>query len=133
MDRLPGSYRPMIQAKMWWWSLMTNLLSTSIVAAWKFYCTLYEKDGKKISHLDLRSDIVLVLMKSSSSRRQTQRSRHADLPTEIRYDGQNHKPVPCTHGKCIVCSKNTRSKCGKCNIRLHYTRGSNCFIYFHKK
>ena len=79
---------------------MTNLLSISIVAAWKFYCTLY----KKISHLDLRRDTVLVLMKSSSSRRQTQRSRHADLPTKIRYDGQNHKPVPCTHGKmhCLL-------------------------------
>ena len=62
---------------------MTNLLSISIVAAWKFYCTLRKKDAKKTSHLDFRRDIVLVLMKSSSSRRQTQGSRHADLPTEI--------------------------------------------------
>ena len=33
LDRLLGSYRPMIRAKKWWWSLMTNLLNISIVAA----------------------------------------------------------------------------------------------------
>ena len=54
------------------------------------------KRCQKTSHLDFRRDIVLVLMKSFSSRRQTRGSRHADLPTEMRYDGQNHKPVPCT-------------------------------------
>ena len=54
---------------------MTNLLNISIVTAWKFFCTLHEKGAKKISHLDFRRDIVLVLMKSCSSRRQAQGGR----------------------------------------------------------
>ena len=93
MDRLLGSYRPMIRAKKWWWPLMTNLLNISIVAARKFYCVLHQKDAK-ITHLEFRRNIFLVLTKSSTIRNQSQGDRHADLPSEVRYDGQDHNPVP---------------------------------------
>ena len=94
MDRLLGSYRPMIRAKKWWWPLMTNLLNISIVAAWKFYCVLHQKDAK-ITHLEFKRNISLVLTKSSTIRNQSQGGKHADLPSEVRYDGQDHNPVPC--------------------------------------
>ena len=33
MDRLLGSYRPLIRGKKWWWPLFTNALNISVVAA----------------------------------------------------------------------------------------------------
>ena len=59
--------------------------------------------------------------------------RHADLPSEVQYDGQDHNPVPCAQGRCVVFQKNTRSKWSKCNLRLHYSKGSSCFRNYHKR
>lgn len=125
MDRLLGSYRPMIRAKKWWWPLMTNLVNISIVAAWRFYCTLH------ITHIEFRREITLVLMKSSGRRAQTAGRIQADLPVDVRFDGQDHYPNDCSQGRCVVCQKNTRSMCGKCNVRLHYSRGTQCFKPYH--
>ena len=86
MDRLLGMYRPMIRAKKWWWPLMTNLLNIFIVAASKFYCVLHQKDAK-ITHLKFRRNISIVLTKSSTIKNQSQGGRHADLPSEVRYNG----------------------------------------------
>ena len=132
MDRLLGSYRPMIRAKKWWWPLMSNLLNISIVSAWKFYCVLHLKDAK-ITHLEFRRNISLVLTKSSTIRNQSQGGRHADLPSKVRYDGQDHNLLPCAQGRCVVYQKNTRSKCSKCNLRLHYSKRSFCFRNYHKR
>ena len=41
MDRLLGSYRPIIRAKIWWRPLMIDLLNASVVSAWRFYCALH--------------------------------------------------------------------------------------------
>ena len=68
---------------------MTNLLNISIVVAWKFYFVLHQNDAK-ITHLEFRKNISLVLTKSSTIRNQSQGGRHADLPSEVRYDGQDH-------------------------------------------
>ena len=105
---------------------MTNLLNISIVAAWKFYCVLHQKDAK-ITHFEFRRNISLVLTKSSRIRNESQWGRHADLPSVVRCDGQDHNSVPCAQGRCVVCQKNTRSKCSKCNLRLYYSKGSFCF------
>ena len=126
MDRLLGSYRPMIRAKKCWWPLMTNLLNISVVAAWRFYCALHPED-KKMTHLDFRREIVLVLMKSEEKRMRASGGTHCDLPQDVRYDGINHDPAPTQQGRCVVCQKNTRSQCAKCKIRLHYSKGSRCF------
>ena len=131
MDRLLGSYRPKIRGKKWWWPLMINLVNVSIVAAWKFYSALHPEE-RRMTHLEFRREIAIVLMRSSGSRRQSQGGKHADLPTDVRYDGYNHEPASCSQGRCVVCHKNTRSKCGKCNLRLHYSKGSMCFITYHK-
>ena len=131
MDRLLGSYRPMIRAKIWWRPLMTNLLYISIVAAWKFYCVLHQKDAK-ITHFEFRRNISLVLTKSSKIRNQSQGGRHADLPSEVRYDGQDHNQVPCAQDRCVVCQKNTRPQCSKSNLMLYYSKESFCFRNYHK-
>ena len=72
---------------------MTNLLNASVVAAWRFYCALHPEE-KKVSHLDFRREIVLVLMKSEGKRKQTGGGSHCDLPQDVRYDGVNNDPVP---------------------------------------
>ena len=133
MDRLCGSYRPMIRSKKWWWPLMINVINVSLVAAWKFYSTLHKDDKKSISHLDFRREVVLVLTKSGDSRTTNRGGKHADLPAEVKYDGTGHETTSCTQGRCVVCFKNTRHQCKKCNVRLHYSKGTKCFINYHKE
>ncbi len=77
---------------------------------------------KKVTHLEFRREITLVLMKSSGRRIQSTCGRHANLSEDVRYDGQNHEPTACSQGRCVICQKNARSMCGKCNLRLHYSR-----------
>ena len=130
MDHLLGSYRPMIRAKKWWWPLMTNLLNISIVAAGKFYCVLQQRDAK-ITHLEFRRNISLVLTKSSTITNQPQGADmqncflKCDMITKIIMQYLALKAdVWCV-------KKKTRSKCSKCNLRLHYSTGSFCFRNYH--
>jgi len=51
----------------------------------------------------------------------------ADLPIMVRTDGEAHFNESTTQGRRKVCSTNTRNKCGKCNVRLHFADGKECF------
>lgn len=59
-DRLVSSYRPVLRSQKWWWPLFSQVLNTSIVAAWKVHCALSEK---AMSHLEFWRSIVLCLLK----------------------------------------------------------------------
>ncbi len=74
-------------------------MNISLVAAWRFYCALHPGD-KKVTHLEFRIEITLVLMKSSGRRIQSTGERHANLPKDVRYDGQNHEQTACSQGRC---------------------------------
>ena len=131
LDRLLSSYRPTIKAKKWWWPLFLNVVNMSVVAAWRLYSRLHPQ--LKVSHLDFRRTITLCLLKRKIPRVQIGGGHHADLPDDIRYDGVGHISEATTQGRCVVCSKNTRSKCLKCNVRLHYSHLSTCFLNYHTK
>ena len=48
----------------------------------------------------------------------------------IRFDGEDHKKVAASQGRCKVCKKNCCYMCAKCNVRLHYDRGSKCHVIY---
>jgi hypothetical protein len=125
LDRLLSQYRPLIRSKKWWWPLFSNTINITVVAAWRFYCQLHPNCG--VSHLDFRRNIVLCLLKRSEGGN----ARCARLPVDIRRDGVGHTNVTGTEGNCVVCSKNTKNFCGKCNVRLHYSHGKQCFNFYH--
>ena len=49
MDRLLGSYRPMIRGKKRYWLLIINAINVSVVAAWQLNCGVAETSK---SHLE---------------------------------------------------------------------------------
>jgi len=132
MDKLLGSYRPLIRGKKWWWPLVINVLNVSIVAAWRFHCSLNESKANT-THLQFRRDIALCLLNLEEPRTQPQGGARSRLPINVRLDGAGHHPVPCAQGRCVVCSKNTTASCKKCEVRLHYSRGSQCFHVYHER
>jgi DNA excision repair protein ERCC-6 len=133
LDRLLSAYRPNIKGKKWWWCLFTNVLNVSVVAAWRLFNTL-NKNRRALSHLEFRRQIVICLLKAQSRERvQVGGGAHVDLPDDVRYDNIGHELVDTTQGRCIVCSTNTRTKCAKCNVRLHIARNKQCFSIYHNK
>ena len=61
MDRLLGSYRPMICGKKWYWLLIINAINVSVVVAWRLHCALAETPK---SHLVFRREIAICHLKS---------------------------------------------------------------------
>ena len=127
-DRLLSSYRPNIVGKKWWWPLFTNSVNVSIVAAWRLHCQLHPSD--KISHIQFRRNITLCLLKSSPMRSQIGGGHHVDLPSDVRFDGIGHTRVDANQGRCVLCRKNCRHSCFKCNVRLHTKQ---CFDLYHSQ
>lgn len=132
LDRLLGSYRPTIMAKKWWWPLFINALNMSVVAAWRLHTQLHPTHQQS-SHLDFRRAVTLCLLKRELPRPQVGGGLHPQLPTDIRFDGVGHDVVSTSQGRCVVCSTNTRSKCTKCDVRLHYSHQKPCYNIHHSK
>jgi hypothetical protein len=132
-DKLLGSYRPIIRGKKWWWPFFTNVVNISVVAAWRLFGWIHDKPGNKVSHLEFRRSIVLCLLRMTGDNVQRRSGSIADLPIMVRTDGEAHFNESTTQGRCKVCSTNTRNKCGKCNVRLHFADGKECFNIYHAK
>ena len=52
------------------------------------------------------------------------------IPDEARFDGKGHYAAPGPVRKCVLCKKNRRNMCEKCNKSLHTKL---CFQLFHEK
>ena len=77
-DRLVSSYRPVLRSQKWWWPLFSQVLNTSIVAAWKVHCALSEK---AMSHLEFWRSIVLCLLKEVEV--EASAGWHVTLPSAV--------------------------------------------------
>ncbi len=49
-------------------------------------------------------------MKSSGRRIQSTGGRHANLPEDVRYDGQNHEQTACSQGD-VLYAKRMQDQC----------------------
>lgn len=131
MDRLLATYRPTIKGKKWYWPLFTNYLNITVVAAWRLFCLINDVD---VCHLEFRRTITICLLKQET----TPRSRVIgggvpSLPRDVRYDGRGHDKESVSQGRCVVCKKNARYRCKKCQVRLHYDKGSICAHRYHTR
>ena len=114
--------------RKWYWPLFTNALNVTVVASWRIHCKIAESP---MSHLDFRREIAICLLKMSMvSRLQVGGGPRVNLPDDVRFDGEDHEKVVATQGRCKVCKKNCRYMCAKCNVRLHYDRGSRCLVTY---
>ena len=129
MDKLLGSYRPVIRGKKWYFPLFTNIINLSVVAAWRLYCELYPQEKQR--HPDYRYEVALCLIKGASSQRRQHGGHVPHTPHDIRYDGVGHKPESTSQGRCKVCQRNCRLRCPKCNVRLHRDKGTKCWDKYH--
>ncbi|XP_065193176.1 piggyBac transposable element-derived protein 3-like [Sycon ciliatum] len=125
-DRLLGSYRPRISGKKWYWALFVNHLNATVVAAWRLHCKVHEKP---MSHIEFRREITVSLLKTDLR----PEPRVSGLPVDVRYDGVGHTRESTTQGRCKVCKRNTRCKCSKCGVRLHFDHGANCNELYHTR
>ena len=120
MDRLLASYRPSIRGKKWYWPLFTNTLNIAVVAAWRFLCAT---NNTKLSHLEFLRPITMTLPQNK-----IQKGCRALKGTTYPI---HESCYTTSEGRCKVCTKNTKSWCTKCQIRLHSERGGMCFHIFY--
>ena len=119
MDRLLESYRPARTMKNWWFSLFVNIVNVSLVAAWQLFQRA--NPNSKITHLEFRSYITLVLIKSADQTRiNRKRTMARELPVEIKTDKSDRESGPAFQGRCVVCKRNIRLKCEKCGLKLRF-------------
>ena len=130
MDRLLGSYQPIIRDKKWYWPLIINAINISVAAAWRVHCAIQEKS---MTQLEFRREITICLLKIvMPHRRQIGGGRIQNLLNEDRFDGVGHYKVSTTQKRCKVCQKNTRLFCAKCSVRLHCVESGVCFDIYHQ-
>ena len=115
-DKLLASYRPKLRSKKWWWNLFSHAINLSLVAAYKFY--YYTNKTNKVSHLQFRREIARALVKCEKNRNCLGGPNTAPCYA-VRYDGVNHNLESVRQGSCVVCIKNTRLSCMKCEKGLH--------------
>ena len=131
MDRLLESYRPARTMKNWWFSLFVNIVNVSLVAAWQLFQRA--NPNSKITHLEFRSYITLVLIKSADQTRINRKTTMArELPVKIKTDKSDRESGPALQGRCVVCKRNIRLKCEKCGVKLRHDKGTVCFDVYHK-
>ena len=83
VDRILGFYRPVICGKKWYWPLIINAISVSVVAAWQLHCAVAETPK---SHSEFRDEIAICLLKSPTDvRKKTTGGAIANLPSDLRY------------------------------------------------
>ena len=82
MDRLLGSYHPMIRGKKWCWPLIINAINNSMVATWQLHCGVAETPK---SRLEFRHEIAIFLLKSliMDVHKKTTAGAIANLPSDL--------------------------------------------------
>jgi len=85
---------------------------------------------EKISHLDFRRYITVVLVKSGGIWKKTE-TRSSKIPLEVRLDKEGHLLDTIKQGRCRICKRNTTKFCTKCEVRLHTDRGKSCWYQYH--
>ena len=87
-------------------------------------CTKPKGDQKSFR----RAVVQVALMKARN--KVSRPSPSFTIPGEVQFDGKGYYPAPGPVRKCVLCKKNCRNVCEKCNKSLHTKL---CFQLFHEK
>jgi hypothetical protein len=154
-DRMCAKCRYKIRSKRWYMHIFWFTTKIAMSNAWIMYRRDHLKKGdKKKDILKLKhfqAHVATVLTKGEQADRKRGRPReseepvcqpphpprkHARIepPSEIRYDGVQHRVGFQTRGKCAKCKTGfCETCCTKCDVRLCIKKKSNCFDDYHYK
>ncbi|KAL1416974.1 hypothetical protein MTO96_027272 [Rhipicephalus appendiculatus] len=126
LDRFISDYRPCLHGKKWYWPLLSNLLVTLRVAAWRLYTEVGSQPP--LDQLQFTRLIVQGLL----TKRLDTRERPGPSGALVFHskEGHGHHLVPLgKQSRCRQCTKNTRMKCQMCAVPLHI----HCSPLYHAK
>ena len=103
MNRLLGTYRPMIQGKKWYWPLITNAINVSVVAAWRIHCNAVV--SPMIHPEFLREIAICLLISPMKERTKVTGGTLPSLPKDIQFDQINHYEITTTQRGCKFAGK----------------------------
>ena len=86
MDRLLGTYRPMIRGKKWYWPLVINTINVSVVAAWSCNAVI-----SPMTHPEFRREIAICLLYISYGRMNQSNQKISSLTKSIITKSQQPK------------------------------------------
>ena len=126
VDRALSDLRSNVNGKKYYWSLIINVLNLGFVYCWQLHqlCTKPKGDQKSFR----RAVVQVALMKAHN--KVPRPGPSFAIPNEVRFDGKGYYPAPGPVRKCVLCKKNCRNVCEKCNKSLHTKL---CFQLFHEK
>ena len=103
-----------------------NIVNLAVVASFKFFT--HANSATKMTHLQFQRYVARSLVRREHDRRRLGGPSSAPVSAS-RYDGINHHLKPCTQGRCVICQKNTRLTCQKCDQSVHEA----CAPQYHTK
>ena len=84
---------------------------------------------RQLSHLEFHIEMAECLVKYEvETRRVRLRGPTGPVPDYLRQDGISQECVSYKQTRCVVCKKNCRLKCWKCNKPMHK---KICSVIFH--
>jgi hypothetical protein len=105
VNRFTADYESSICGKKWYWAIFMNCLSLLRVAAWRTMVNC-RNGAAPMDQLDFIREIV--------------KSKTGGFHRLERLDNLLHIQIPSEkQGRCEICRKNTRHKCGACGVLLH--------------
>ena len=120
---------PQVQGKKWYWPLCINALNLLFVYNWRIYEIA---NDKKVEQKEFRREIVNILLNLNAEipKGDSRTGPNPPVPEPVRYDNKAHYPKDIPVRKCVMCGKNARIQCLKCQKILHL---SFCFQKFHEQ
>ena len=125
-DRLLSAYRLRFRSMKWWWNLFSHIVNLAVVSSFKFFT--HANPATKMTHLQFRRYVIRSLVRREHDRRSLGGPSSASVPAS-RYDGIIYHLKPCTQGRCVICQKNARLMCEKCEQRVQKA----CTPQYHNK
>ena len=147
LDLFLAKYIFKMRSQRWCIYLFWHFLCVALVNSWLLYKRHYQLLGfpvkKVLSQRRFQAQVAssLILVKIDRKRGKLSESpvplskrKVFNLPcADVRKDKFAHCPKKSDkRGRCKLCEiNNTNTVCSKCNVRLRFVEGRNCFVNFH--